>query len=137
MFNINIKSTELELDTDDLESLVSIIGEDNITITDHSDYDIPDFIMTCDIEDIIEYITNCDEDGYEVYCNHHEMFMSLSEYESARVGTFSGKNEILDDYLEQYGLPQSILNCIDYDKLLDDLEYTVIYDAGVYYAFVK
>ena len=136
-FDITIKTADLSLDDDDIQTIINIIGQDNIKITDCDDYTLPDFVMNQDIESILEYISNIDDLGvaYELYCEDHHTICDKSDFESSFIGEYDNHYSIVEEYLSQHDIPSPIINCIDYKQLVDELEYTVLESYRKFYVF--
>jgi hypothetical protein len=135
--NIQIKRLDIYIDTDDLENLISIIGDDNIKIIDCDEHDIPDFILGLDIDDIIQYLNNVEEFGgsYAAYCENNHILVDISTYQNYYIGDFSTHYAIVEEYLYSHSIPTAILNSIDYQKLCVELGYTLLDSSFGYYVF--
>jgi hypothetical protein len=128
--NVTIKANTQSLDTDDMETLICMIGSDNVTITECADYVLPSFVLSKDVDDILQYITNVEEYGnpYEVYCDYHSTIIDSDVYESVYRSSHTNKRSIAEDYLEclELDLPTIISTNLDYDGIVDDLDYLIL-----------
>lgn len=139
--DITIKAGTHNLDTDDIETLSNILGTDNISITDCDDYELPQFVLSADVDDILQYITNVEKHGnsYELYCDYHSTIIDANNYESNYRGTFINNRSIAMEYIENLDLelPDIISNNLDYDGIVNDLDYLVIQGSKDLYVFYE
>jgi hypothetical protein len=136
-FDITIRTAGINIDSDDLTTLINIIGDENIDILGCDDYELPDFIMKSDVDDIIQYIENCENlgTGYALYCENHHTYLDANIYETDFMGEHSSYDEIVQYYLDSFELPSPILNSIDSEKLASELGYTILESGNMYYVF--